>query len=107
RRLYVAGLENGNVAGVGIGGSGVQAGHSPSLTLAYDAVNGTELLATHYLGPGGDEGNFDLAISPDDRYVFVTGGGQSATADISTLAYPTGALPPITSNWFSPFGLTP
>jgi hypothetical protein len=107
RRLYVAGLENGNVVGVGSSGAGVQAGHSPTLTLAYDVNAGTELWATHYLGPAGDEGGSDLAVSPDDTYVFVTGGGQSSAADVSTLAYPSGALPPITSNWVSPRGLTP
>jgi hypothetical protein len=107
RRLYVAGLENGNVVGVGNNGIGAQAGHSPSLTVAYDVATGAELWATHYLGPAGDEGNSDLAISPDDNFVFVTGGGSSAAADISTLAYPTGALPPIRSNWISPPGLTP
>jgi WD40 repeat protein len=107
RRLYVAGLENGNVVGVGNNGVGVQAGHSPSLTVAYDAASGRELWATHYLGPAGDEGNSDLAVSPDDTYVFVTGGGQSSAADISTLAYATGALPQLTSRWISPLGLTP
>jgi hypothetical protein len=74
---------------------GLQAGHSPALTLAYDATDGTELWATHYLGPAGDEGNFDMAIGPDDAHVFVTGGGSSTAADVATLSYTTGApLPP-------------
>ena len=42
RRLYIAGLENGNVIGLSNGGIGAQAGHSPSLTVAYDAGSGAE-----------------------------------------------------------------
>jgi hypothetical protein len=94
RRLYVSGLENGNVVAISNGGVGLQGGHSPALTLAYDASNGTELWATHYLGSAGDEGNFDLTISHDDAHVFVTGGGSSSAADIVTLSYPTGAPTP-------------
>jgi hypothetical protein len=91
RRLYIAGLENGNVIAI----QGADAGHSPSLTVAYDAGDGTELWATHYSGPAGDEGNFGLALSPDDAHVFGTGGGQSAAADVATLSYSTGApIPP-------------
>ena len=90
RRLYVAGLENGNVFVVGP----AQAGHAPALTVAYDAANGTEIWATHYSGPAGDEGNFGLVVSPDDAHVFVTGGGQSTAADIATLSYTTGAPAP-------------
>jgi PQQ-like domain/Dockerin type I domain len=93
-RLYVSGLENGNVAGVGVGGTGVQEGHSPALAIAYDATTGTEIWATHYSGPAGDEGNFDLFISPDDAHIFVTGGGQSSAADIATLSFTTGAPTP-------------
>ena len=98
-RLYIAGLQNGNVVGVGVGGGGVagQAG-TPALTVAYDATNGTELWATHYSGASGDEGNYGLAVSPDDAHVFVTGGGQTAGADIATLSFTTGAPtpPPVT-----------
>jgi len=97
RRLYVAGLENGNVVGVGGGGVGGQVGHAPALTLAYDVTDGTELWATHYLGPAGDEGNSGLAVGPDGTHVFVTGGGQSEGADFSTLSYSTGepAIAPV------------
>ena len=94
RRLYVAGLENGNVIGVGGGGVGGQVGHAPALTIAYEAPTGTEVWATHYSGPFGDEGNSGVAISPDGTHVFVTGGGQSQGADFATLSYTTGALPP-------------
>jgi hypothetical protein len=95
RRIYIAGLQNGNVVGVGVGGGGVagQAG-TPALTVAYDATNGTELWATHYSGASGDEGNFGLAVSPDDAHVFATGGGQTASADIATLSFTTGAPTP-------------
>ena len=95
RRLYVAGLQNGNVIGVGGGGVGGQVGHAPALTLAYEAPTGAEIWATHYSGPAGDEGNSGLAISPDGAHVFVTGGGQSQGADFATLSYTTGApVPP-------------
>ncbi len=107
RRIYVAGLENGNVIGVGTGGVGTQVGHSPALAIAYDAASGAEIWVTHYLGPAGDEGNFDITISRDDTHLFVVGGGSSAASDIVTISYPTGNLPPVTSNWVSPFGLTP
>lgn len=90
RRLYVAGFENGNVIFV----NGVQVGHAPALTLAYDAATGTEVWATHYSGPTGDEGNSGLAISPDDAHVLVTGGGQGQGADFATLSYATGAPTP-------------
>ena len=90
RRIYVAGLENGNVFFV----QNVNASHIPALTIAYDAIDGTEIWARHYSGPAGDEGNFGLAISPDDVHVFVTGGGQSPVADFTTLSYTTGAPTP-------------
>jgi hypothetical protein len=90
RRLYVAGLENGNVFVVGP----AQAGHAPALTVAYDATDGTEIWATHYAGPAGDEGNFGLVVSPDDAHVYVTGGGQSQAADFATISYTTGAPTP-------------
>jgi hypothetical protein len=95
RRIYIAGLQNGNVVGVGVGGGGVagQAG-TPALTVAYDASGGTELWATHYSGASGDEGNYGVAVSPDDAHVFVTGGGQTASADIATLSFTTGAPTP-------------
>jgi hypothetical protein len=93
RRIYVAGLENGNVIGVGGGPVGGQVGHSPALILAYDPTTGTEAWASHYFGPAGDEGNAGLAISPDGARVFVTGGGQGQDADFATLAY--AGLPPL------------
>jgi hypothetical protein len=93
RRLYVAGLENGNVIGVGAGGVGGQVGHAPALTVAYDAVAGSEAWTVHYSGPAGDEGNSGLVISPDGGHVFVTGGGQSQGADFATLSY--AGLPPL------------
>src|SRR4029077_18344563 len=109
RRLYVVGLENGNVVGVSNGGVGLQGGHSPSLTVAYDATNGSELWATHYSGPAGDDGGFAVAISPDDAHVYVTGGGQSAAGDIATVSYSTAltSAGSLTSDWISPLGLTP
>jgi hypothetical protein len=91
RQLYVGGLENGNVIGIGVGGIGGQVGHAPALTVAYDAVAGSELWATHYSGPAGDEGNSGLVVSPDGTHVFVTGGGQSQGADFATVSYSTGA----------------
>lgn len=93
RRLYVAGLENGNVFGAGVGGVGGQVGHAPALALAYEATTGTEVWATHYLGLTGDEGNSGLAISPDGAHVFVTGGGQGQGADFATISY--AGLPPL------------
>jgi hypothetical protein len=105
RRLYAAGLENGNVFVVGP----AQAGHAPAITLAYDASNGTELWATHYSGPAGDEGGYGLVVSPDDTHIYVTGGGQSDAADFATLSYPALATAGagLTSDWVSPLGLTP
>jgi len=72
----------------------VQVGHSPAIIFAYDAATGSEVWASHYLGPASDEGNFDLTISPDDTHVFVTGGGQSNAADVTTQSYATGATTP-------------
>jgi len=86
RRLYVAGIQNGNVIAAGA----TQVGHAPALTVAYDAAGGTEIWATHYSGPVGDEGNSAVAVSPDGRFVYVVGGGQSQGADAVTIAYPTG-----------------
>src|SRR5204862_967960 len=63
------------------------------LTAADDAANGNERWATHYSGPAGDEGNFGLAVTPDNAHVIVTGGGQSAGADIATLSFPAAATP--------------
>lgn len=94
RHLYVAGLENGNVVAVGGGPVGGQVGHAPALTIAYDAVAGTEVWATHYNGPGGDEGNSAIEVSSDGAHVFVAGGGQSQAADFATISYPTGQLIP-------------
>jgi hypothetical protein len=66
-------------------------GHAPALTVAYDAVAGTELWATHYSGPIGDEGNNAVVVNLDGTHAFVTGGGQSGNADFATLSYSTGA----------------
>ncbi len=109
RRLYAAGLENGNVIGIGAGPVGGQVGHAPALTVAYDVASGGEIWATHYSGPAGDEGNSSVVVSPDDAHVYVTGGGQSQGADFATISYATGALSSIalTSDWISPLGLTP
>ena len=60
------------------------------VTVAYDAVAGTQLWVADYDGPaGGRDEPSALAVSPDDSKVFVTGKsrGVSTRNDYATVAY--------------------
>jgi outer membrane protein assembly factor BamB len=60
-------------------------------TIAYDATTGAELWSKRYNGPSDDsDAATDLALSPDDAFVFVTGGsccGVDSVSEFATIAY--------------------
>jgi WD40 repeat protein len=60
-------------------------------TLAYDAATGKRLWVARYNGPAGrGDGGEDLAVSPDEARVFVTGtsdGGKATDDDFATIGY--------------------
>ena len=59
-------------------------------TVAYNAASGAQLWASRYSGPGrGDDHSVSVAVSPNGRMVFVTGGSPGARSgrDYATVAH--------------------
>ena len=89
-------FDSGNAIGVSPDGSNVfvtgegGAHHTNYATIAFDAVTGAKVWATHYTGTSdGSDAASALGVSPDGSQVFVTGESDGSTSypDYATVAY--------------------
>jgi hypothetical protein len=72
------------------GSSAISTSNDDYITIAYDAVTGSELWASRYNGPGnGTDVATSIAVSPDGSSTFITGEsvGPDGSTDYATVAY--------------------
>jgi hypothetical protein len=73
-----------------VAGISEQSSRPRVVTIAYDAVDGSELWSRRFIGPNGGATSSALAVSLDGSTVFVSGASEGADAsDFRTVAYAT------------------